>query len=360
MRTRLRRARSSSVRTRDGGRRTPGYFYAASGEPGFRNVIVQIFDLKNPTRAEVRRTILAAGTERRGAAVRGTVRRTIRSSTRHNKRLYIGYRNAGGQIAGFDISDPANQKLLWSLDMKPPFRGPHTVSPIVYDRFRTFGASACRARTPSWWTRREAPPTARRARPDSRRVVHGGHYERDQADAGVSLAGARRRFLQEGRALRAAPARRARSTARSIATRTRSPGSRTSTPACGSSISRIRSASGRSGITCRRPTSDVAPDREGSADGHSDERRRHRSPRPRVRVGSSGTGLFILEYTGNVRRGPSRYVVSGFSRTSRTVPVFTSLRTQLDHRLAGGPAQRPRALRPGKRPTLERCRPHAD
>ena len=25
-----------------------GYFYAASGEPGFRNVVIQIFDLKNP------------------------------------------------------------------------------------------------------------------------------------------------------------------------------------------------------------------------------------------------------------------------------------------------------------------------
>ena len=28
--------------------RETGYFYAASGEPGFRNVVVQIFDLKNP------------------------------------------------------------------------------------------------------------------------------------------------------------------------------------------------------------------------------------------------------------------------------------------------------------------------
>ena len=50
-----------------------------------------------------------------------------------NKRLYVGYRNAGGQAASFDISDPAQPKLVWSIDMNPPHRGPHTVSPIVYD-----------------------------------------------------------------------------------------------------------------------------------------------------------------------------------------------------------------------------------
>jgi hypothetical protein len=59
-----------------------------------------------------------------------------------NKRLYVGYRNAGGQAASFDISNPAQPKLVWEIDMNPPHRGPHTVSPIVYDTVPNFGKSA--------------------------------------------------------------------------------------------------------------------------------------------------------------------------------------------------------------------------
>ena len=118
-----------------------GYFYAASGEPGFRNVIVQIFDLRNPKEPKFLGRSWLPGLKDGEPGYEGQY-------THHpvvdeeNKRLYIGYRNAGGQIAGFDISDPANQKLLWSLDMNPPFRGPHTVSPILYDSVPNFGPSA--------------------------------------------------------------------------------------------------------------------------------------------------------------------------------------------------------------------------
>jgi hypothetical protein len=59
-----------------------------------------------------------------------------------SKRLYVGYRNAGGQAASFDISDPARPKLVWSIDMNPPHRGPHTVSPIVYNEVPNFGKPA--------------------------------------------------------------------------------------------------------------------------------------------------------------------------------------------------------------------------
>ena len=58
-----------------------------------------------------------------------------------NKRLYVGYRNSGW-AAEFDIADPAQPKLVWSLDMNPPHRGPHTVSPIVYDKVPNFGKEA--------------------------------------------------------------------------------------------------------------------------------------------------------------------------------------------------------------------------
>ena len=40
-----------------------GYFYAASGEPGFRNVIIQIFDFEGSTSTQVRRPCMAAQSE---------------------------------------------------------------------------------------------------------------------------------------------------------------------------------------------------------------------------------------------------------------------------------------------------------
>jgi hypothetical protein len=115
-----------------------GYFYAASGEPGFRNVIVQIFDLRNPREPKFLGRSWLPGLKDGEPGYEGQY-------THHpvvdeeNQRLYVGYRNAGGHIAGFDIADPANQKLLWSLDMNPPFRGPHTVSPIVYTSVPNIG-----------------------------------------------------------------------------------------------------------------------------------------------------------------------------------------------------------------------------
>jgi hypothetical protein len=118
-----------------------GYFYAASGEPGFRNIIVQIFDLKNPKDPKLVGRAWIPGLREGEEGYEGQY-------THHpivdeeNKRLYVGYRNAGGQAASFDISNPAQPKLVWSIDMNPPFRGPHTVSPIVYNEVPNFGKGA--------------------------------------------------------------------------------------------------------------------------------------------------------------------------------------------------------------------------
>lgn len=118
-----------------------GYFYAASGEPGFRNIIVQIFDLKNPKAPKLVGRAWIPGLKDGEAGYEGQY-------THHpivdeeNKRVYVGYRNAGGQAASFDISDPAQPKLVWSIDMNPPHRGPHTVSPIVYNEVPNFGKTA--------------------------------------------------------------------------------------------------------------------------------------------------------------------------------------------------------------------------
>ena len=116
-----------------------GYFYAASGEPGFRNIIVQIFDLKDPKAPKLVGRAWIPGLKDGEPGYEGQY-------THHpivdeeNKRLYVGYRNAGGQAASFDISNPAQPKLVWSIDMNPPHRGPHTVSPIVYNEVPNFGA----------------------------------------------------------------------------------------------------------------------------------------------------------------------------------------------------------------------------
>ncbi len=118
-----------------------GYFYAASGEPGFRNIIVQIFDLKNPKEPKLVGRAWIPGLKDGEPGYEGqyTHHPTVDED---NKRLYVGYRNAGGQAASFDISDPAQPKLVWSIDMNPPHRGPHTVSPIVYDTVPNFGKGA--------------------------------------------------------------------------------------------------------------------------------------------------------------------------------------------------------------------------
>ncbi len=118
-----------------------GYFYAASGEPGFRNVVVQIFDLKNPREPEFIGRAWLPGLKEGEPGYEGQYSHHP-VVDEENNRLYVGYRNTGGQAASFDISDPANPELVWSLDMNPPFRGPHTVNPIVYTSVPNFGPSA--------------------------------------------------------------------------------------------------------------------------------------------------------------------------------------------------------------------------
>ena len=134
-------ANSKCGRTKAGGPRRPGYFYAASGEPGFRNVIIQIFDLKNPRQPKLVGRAWIPGLKDGEPGYEGQYSHHP-IVDEENKRLYVGYRNAGGQAASFDISDPANPKLVWEIDMNPPHRGPHTVSPIVYDSVPNFGKSA--------------------------------------------------------------------------------------------------------------------------------------------------------------------------------------------------------------------------
>jgi hypothetical protein len=117
-----------------------GYFYAASGEPGFRNVVIQIFDLKDPRAPRfVGRAWLPSQKDGEPGYEGQYAHHPVVDEVR--KRLYVGYRGSGW-AAEFDIADPAKPKLVWSIDMSPPHRGPHTVSPIVYDTVPNFGPQA--------------------------------------------------------------------------------------------------------------------------------------------------------------------------------------------------------------------------
>ncbi|HSL23840.1 MAG TPA: hypothetical protein VK886_20065, partial [Vicinamibacterales bacterium] len=118
-----------------------GYFYSAAGEPGFRSTIVQIFDLKDPKNPKFVGRLWLPGQKEGEPGFEGQYAHHP-IPDEQNKRLYVGYRNAGGQAASFDISNPAAPKLVWSIDMNPPHRGPHTVSPIVYDDLPNFGKGA--------------------------------------------------------------------------------------------------------------------------------------------------------------------------------------------------------------------------
>ena len=97
----------------------------------------------------------------------------------------------------FDISDPAQPKLVWSLDMNPPHRGPHTVSPIVYDTVPNFGKSAL-PRTYAFVVDEAGGAADMEPCPERRapRLVHARHHQRDEAVSGVGVAGAGRQLLR--------------------------------------------------------------------------------------------------------------------------------------------------------------------
>jgi hypothetical protein len=140
-----------------------GYFYAASGEPGFRNVVIQIFDLKDPKAPTfVGRAWLPSQKDGEPGYEGQYAHHPVVDEQR--KRLYVGYRNSGW-TAEFDIADPAHPKLVWSLDMNPPHRGPHNgVANRLRHGSRTSGRRRCPAATRSSSTRPVVPRTWRHVR----------------------------------------------------------------------------------------------------------------------------------------------------------------------------------------------------
>src|SRR2546428_329538 len=64
------------------------------------------------------------------------------SDLRHHRAEHRPVEELAGRAAAFDISNPAQPRRLWEIDMNPPHRGPHTVSPIVYNTVPNFGKAA--------------------------------------------------------------------------------------------------------------------------------------------------------------------------------------------------------------------------
>ncbi len=120
-----------------------GYYYTSSGEPGFRNTVLHIWDLRDPTMPKfVGRTWLPGlkDTEDEALYQGQYVHHPVVDEA--NNRMYISFRNTSGLLGAWDISDRANPKLIWSYDTNPPGRGPHTLTPIVYDEVPNFHGDA--------------------------------------------------------------------------------------------------------------------------------------------------------------------------------------------------------------------------
>jgi hypothetical protein len=118
-----------------------GRYYVSSNEPGFNTTILLIWDLNDPRNPKFLGRAWLPG-QKLGEE-------GFQSAYAHhpivdeaNNRMYAGFRDGSGQVGSWDISDPTNPTLVWSYDTSPPGRGPHTVSPIVYETVPNFdGAS---------------------------------------------------------------------------------------------------------------------------------------------------------------------------------------------------------------------------
>jgi hypothetical protein len=111
---------------------TSGLFYDSANEPGFRTTLIQIWDLNDPKAPKfVGRAWLPGQKIGEPGFQDQYAHHPVVDEPNH--RLYVGYRQGSGQAAAFDIANPAKPTLVWSYDTAPPGRGPHTVSPIVYE-----------------------------------------------------------------------------------------------------------------------------------------------------------------------------------------------------------------------------------
>jgi hypothetical protein len=119
-----------------------GLYYSASGEPGFRNTLLHIWDLKDPKNPKFVSRVWLPGmkeTEDKALYEGQYVHHPIVDEENH--RMYIGFRGSGW-MGSWDITNPAAPKAVWTYDVSPPYRGPHTITPIVYTTLPNFMGKA--------------------------------------------------------------------------------------------------------------------------------------------------------------------------------------------------------------------------
>ncbi len=118
-----------------------GLFYASANEPGFLSTLLLIFDLNDPKNPKfVGRGWLPGQKLGEEGFQDQYLHHPIVDEENH--RVYGGFRDGSGQLAAWDITDPSKPRVVWVFDTSPPGRGPHTVSPIVYDEVPNFDGNA--------------------------------------------------------------------------------------------------------------------------------------------------------------------------------------------------------------------------
>ncbi|MEP7365542.1 MAG: hypothetical protein ABI972_19990 [Acidobacteriota bacterium] len=118
-----------------------GRYYASANEPGFRSTLLLIWDLNDPKNPKFVGRGWLPGQKLGEAGFQDQYLHHPIVDEPHN-RVYGGFRDGSGQLAAWDITDPAKPKIVWSFDTSPPGRGPHTVSPIDYATVPNFDGSS--------------------------------------------------------------------------------------------------------------------------------------------------------------------------------------------------------------------------
>jgi hypothetical protein len=113
-----------------------GYYYGACREVG-KGAYLMVFDLNDPYHPKAISEFMLPGQD-------------DPNDTRiwhhpivdeENNRVYGAYLH-GGDVVAADITDIHHIKLLWRIDTDLPYRGTHTVAPIVYNKVPNFGEKA--------------------------------------------------------------------------------------------------------------------------------------------------------------------------------------------------------------------------
>ena len=134
-----------------------GYFYAASGEPGFRNVIIQIFDLKNPKQPKLVGRAWLPGTQGRRARLRRPVLPSSDCGRREQAALRrIPQCRRPGGIVRYFRSGVAETGLV-DRHESATSRAAHGVADCLRHRCRILARARCLARMPSLSMRPAAP-----------------------------------------------------------------------------------------------------------------------------------------------------------------------------------------------------------